>query len=247
MKKILIPLFLLLILFSSCKQKQYELKSLEGQMILMDETFDTNKDPVADSIFNFYKVYAASIMDSVIGYNKVFMDKGLREESLLGNFAADVVAVIAEEIFDTKIDMGLMNRGGLRTSLPQGKITLGDVYKVFPFENYLSVIEITGKDLREQLEVFAKTNVQCVSRIKLTIKDKKLVNAIIDGKPIDDTKIYKIATIDFIAEGNDNMKVLKNAISRTDSPVLIREAIAQYVYDNSPIDAKKDGRVVVLN
>ncbi|MDR2084681.1 MAG: 5'-nucleotidase C-terminal domain-containing protein [Bacteroidales bacterium] len=237
---------LLVVLFLGCgtKRASYELKSLDGYNVLMDKSFDENKDPIADSILNVYKAHTVTILDSVIGYSKVFMDKGLREESVLGNFAADIIATAAEEIFDTKVDMGLMNRGGLRTSLPQGEITLGDIFKVFPFENHVTIVEIKGNFLKQLFEDFAATNVQCLSRVKLVIENKEIKTLLVDGKTIDNEKIYKIGTIDFIAEGNDNMKVLKNAVNRYDSPILIRDAVAKYVYNNSPVDSKKDGRII---
>lgn len=238
----LISVFVLFV--SACSSPHYVLKSVEGTMVLMDDSFDKNKNQTADSILNYYRGFTAQIMDSIIGYNNVFMDKGLREESALGNFAADIVAIAADEIFNTKVDMGLMNRGGLRTSLQQGNITLGDVFKVFPFENHVTLLEIKGRDLRALLEKFAATNVQCISRIELVVKDKKLKTVLVGGEPIDDEKIYKIGTIDFIAEGGDSMPALKNAVNRYDSPVLIRDAIAKFISENSPLEWKKDGRII---
>ena len=235
----------LIIFFSACEcKKSYELKSFDGYNVVMDKSFDENKNASADSVYNIYRVHAAVIMDSVIGFNNVFMDIGLSEESLLGNFAADVVASAAEEIFDTKIDVGLMNRGGLRTSLAEGNVTLGHVFSVLPFENRVSLLEVKGSDLRRLFEGFAEHRPQCVSRVKLVIKDNKLLNVLIGNELIDDNKIYKVATIDFLAEGNNNMAALKNAVSRTDSEVLIRDAMAKYIRENSPVSSKKDGRII---
>lgn len=66
---------------------------------------------------------------------------------------------------------------------------------------------------RECLEgtvcILAACRGEGVSGVRLDItKDGELLNGTIGGKPVDDNKLYTIATIDYLADGNDGMNPL---------------------------------------
>ena len=63
----------------------------------------------------------------VIGEAIVALDKD-QPESPLMNFAADALFEMAQRYSDKKLDVAITNKGGLRSNLPQGVITFGDVY-----------------------------------------------------------------------------------------------------------------------
>ena len=68
-------------------------------------------------------------------------------DSPLGNLFADAVRE------RTGADVGINNnvRGGLRADLPAGPLTLGRLYDVFPFDNRLLTVSLTGTELRAVL------------------------------------------------------------------------------------------------
>jgi len=68
-----------------------------------------------------------------------------QQETNLGDFAADAMRLIS------KSDIGVSNGGGLRGSLPAGQITYGDLLQVFPFNNTLCKIELSGQQLMDAL------------------------------------------------------------------------------------------------
>ena len=49
-------------------------------------------------------------------------------------------------------DIAFVNGGGIRTNIPAGDITLGDILKVHPFGNSMCVIEVTGQQILDALE-----------------------------------------------------------------------------------------------
>ena len=67
-------------------------------------------------------------------------------ETNLGDLCADAVRVRAGA------DVGIMNGGGIRVTLKKGDITLGDILKVHPYGNMLTVVEVTGQQLLDILE-----------------------------------------------------------------------------------------------
>lgn len=69
------------------------------------------------------------------------------QETNLGNFVADAMRVV------TGSDIGVANGGGLRSSLPAGNVTYGDLLQVMPFNNYTYQIQITGAQLLDALEI----------------------------------------------------------------------------------------------
>ena len=64
-------------------------------------------------------------------------------ESPLGNLFADALRE------QTGADVAINNnvRGGLRTDLPEGALTFGRLYDVFPFDNRLLTVTLSGADL----------------------------------------------------------------------------------------------------
>jgi 5'-nucleotidase len=70
----------------------------------------------------------------------------LREqpETVLGNLLTD--AVLASNDADISIHNVY---GGIRAELPQGDMTFGDVYRVFPFDDRVAIIELSGRDVRK--------------------------------------------------------------------------------------------------
>ena len=78
----------------------------------------------------------------------------------------------------------------------QGDITLGEIYSIFPFDNTLCLIKLKGSDVRELLNIVASRNGEAVSKdVHMTIADEKAIEPTINGRPIDDDRIYSIATI----------------------------------------------------
>ena len=64
--------------------------------------------------------------------------------------------LVAEAMLDFTKDQGvtiaIQNGGGLRASIPEGKITMGDVLTVLPFQNTVATFKLTGAGIVEALE-----------------------------------------------------------------------------------------------
>jgi 5''-nucleotidase/2'',3''-cyclic phosphodiesterase and related esterases len=147
--------------------------------------------------------------------------------------------------------LALTNFGGIRTSLPAGDITISDVISVFPFENKIVILEIQGKYIRGIIENFAnKQRVEAMSGIKLIIKNRKIKKLLIGGKPLNDNKLYNLATIDFLLGGGDGLYLLKKRERVINTDILIRDAVIQYIQELTDkgeiINPKKDGRVIII-
>lgn len=76
-------------------------------------------------------------------------------------------------------DLGMVNIGGIRADLKPGPVTLADVFRVMPFDNYVVVAEINGEKI-----------IKWLSENKIVL-DRKI--------RIKKRDTYKVATMDFIA------------------------------------------------
>ena len=93
---------------------------------------------------------------------------------------------------------------------------------------------------------------QVLGGVRVVADDGKLVSVEIDGEPLDDEKVYGMATISFLLTGGDGLKLEDNAVSVTRyDDVQIIDAVLEYVQAETaagrPIEYKKDGRVEVRN
>ncbi len=49
-------------------------------------------------------------------------------------------------------DVAIYNGGGLRADIPAGPLTYGRLYEVFPFDNRVARLTVTGDELRRVVE-----------------------------------------------------------------------------------------------
>ncbi len=185
----------------------------------------------------------------VIGYSPEAMVSHY-PESALSNWFVDLLMAKVEKLAGKKVDIGVGNFGGIRIDMPQGNIILDDMLSMFPFKNQLVYVEQTGKQIRAILEGMAAGRFQVLGGVRVVAENGKLVSAEIGGEPIDDDKIYGMATITFLLGGGDGLSLDHNAVSVTVFPeVDIIDAVLEYVYAETaagrPITYKADGRVVI--
>ena len=243
-KTLLISLFALLLLNAPAAQAQLDFR---WSTVKMDASFDGGKDFTATKIIAKYDPLVTPLQE-IIGYSEAEYAKS-RPESGLSNFAADVIRERAEAFCGEKIDIGLTNFGGIRTSLPRGAVRVYDIYSIFPFENYIVIFDIKGKDLKRFFRQMAY-KCEALSNVKLVIRDGRVESLLIGGEPFDEEKTYKFATINFLMNGGDGVSFSKVAMNRIDTQILIRDAIIDHIRkmtaENKTLQLNADGRVTVI-
>ena len=114
------------ILISSCTTL-YELENKQNNIIAVS----TTPDSLITSIIEPYKIGIDSVMNEVLCFSSIEMTKG-KPESLLGNFVTDLcLEMCMNDLNNSRTtnsleicmaDICIMNNGGLRSSIPKGKI-----------------------------------------------------------------------------------------------------------------------------
>ena len=236
---------------SSCSTG-YEVAGFERSRILIDSTYDNAADKAVTDFMRPYKRQVDSIMSPIVGQTANYM-AAEKPESKLSNLLTDIL-VWAGKDYGEKPDFAVYNIGGMRSAFAKGEVTYGDVLDVAPFENKICFVTLTGAKVKELFGQIAAAGGEGVSHgVELVItKDGRLKSARLNGKEIDPAGEYRIATLDFVALGNDNMTAFKSSTdvnSPTSKDNNVRFIIMKYMQEmmkqGKSVDAKIEGRIKI--
>ena len=175
--------------------------------------------------------------------------KSYAPESELSNWVADEYIRAVQEITGKRVDVSFANFGGIRAPMPDGDVLVDDIMSMFPFKNKFCYVELRGSDLRAIYNQLAG-NMQVIGGAKLTVKDGKLVDVLVGGEPLDDNRVYGVATIDFLLDGGDNLHIGRGAVSLQILDKNVIDVMMPYVKsltaEGKDIVYQKDGRVEIL-
>jgi len=251
MKKNIICFFALGMLLTACST-HYQVSEVSRSRILIDNTYDKVKDAEAEAFIAPYKHQVDSIMSPVVGHAAEYLFAE-RPESNLSNLLCDVL-VWAGKNYNEKPEFSIYNMGGIRAAISEGVVTYGDVLDVSPFENKICFFDLKGTDVKKLFEQIAANHGEGVSKeVKLVItKDGKLVSVKINGENVDDERIYRVVSIDYLAQGNDGLTALKqktNLNSPKEKSNNIRFVIMDYFREQEAqgkaVSAKVEGRIEI--
>lgn len=236
----------------SCAPKHYQLASVERTRVIVDNRYDQNPDEGAVKFLEPFKRVNDSIMGPVVGVVAHTMHVD-RPESDLSNLLADILVWASKDYGEQPV-LGIYNMGGIRADLTKGNVTYGDVLDVAPFENKICFITLSGAKILELFCQIAKRGGEGVSHgVELVVsKDGKLLSSRLHGKEIDPKADYRVATINYLIEGNDGMPALKegkNIVAPDDRSNNTRFLIMNYFKDHQArgvvVDSKVEGRIMI--
>jgi 2',3'-cyclic-nucleotide 2'-phosphodiesterase (5'-nucleotidase family) len=171
-------------------------------------------------------------MRTVIGRAGQDLVKGLGGGSL-GAFVADVIRRTAEQSTGEPVPLALQNSGGLRRPIARGKITLGTIYEVMPFENQIVVLEISGETLLALIRhLVARSNERvsdALSGAQITACRGEVKTALVNGRPIDPQATYRLATSDYLHQGGSGYTMLATARTVIPTGTTIRDALIAFI------------------
>lgn len=238
----------------SCSSSRNATYSVERTRILIDSSYDASPDRAATAFMAPYKAHVDSLMNPIVGYAASNMS-GYQPESPLTNLLSDIL-VWGGQAFNEHPDFAVYNVGGIRASLSKGAVTIGDVLDMAPFENKICFLTLSGSKVLELFRQITAQGGQGVSHSVRLVMDKhgNLLSATINGEPVDKARDYRIATLDYVAQGNDKMDAFKaktNVVSPQSEENNIRYIIMNYfryfMKQGKTVDSKVEGRIKVEN
>ena len=193
----------------------------EYSLISVNDRFPKERlDPAIGSFLAPYTAALDSVDHVILGYAVQDLDDNKRTGAF-PNWAADFGRWYGDLVLDSlrrnnpdtpKLDLAIMNVGGIRNPIPAGPVSVGQILNCFPFSNRYVIMTISGKDLLATLKVAARKGGEAVSRNVLVESDADgtLKRATVDMKEIDPDRMYTVGTIDYVAWGNDDMTSMAN-------------------------------------
>jgi 2',3'-cyclic-nucleotide 2'-phosphodiesterase (5'-nucleotidase family) len=184
-------------------------------------------------------------LKEVVGRSEVELIRAGRSNSVMGNFVTECMRAA----FDA--DLAFSNVGGLRTDLGRGPITMGEIQELLPFGNSLAVVEMDGRMVRRIFERKAGSRSSGIYFSGATIavdpsapEGERLLECDIAGGPLRPDQIYRVVTSDYLLDGNSGFDFLTGLPAErvTYTQFLTRDAVIQYLQQNSPVSPRVDGR-----
>jgi 5'-nucleotidase len=172
-------------------------------------------------------------------------------ETNLGNLITNAMLHV------TEADVAITNGGGIRASIDVGDITVGEITTVLPFGNYIVTKSISGSDLLKAVEhgltdypnqmgAFPHLAGIQIQFDPAQEAGKRIVTAMIDGKPVDPAQMYLVATNDFMAAGGDDYQMFKN-YPEAGLFIALDEALIEYIKVEGVGNAVIEGRIKVYD
>jgi 5'-nucleotidase len=149
-------------------------------------------------------------------------------------------------------DVAIMNNGGIRSDLPDGMVTWGNVYQVQPFQNRLQRLTVNAATLQDALEhclAGADHLPDChVAGVEVWYDahkepGKRIVRTrLLNGKSIEKDRTYSLVVSDFMTTGGSGFGMLAG-VPREDIDVVDLDALIRYLSVlPQPVEAPADVR-----
>ena len=174
-------------------------------------------------------------------------------ETNLGDLCADAYRQVLGA------DIGIVNGGGVRAGIKSGNITYNDTLTVHPFGNMGCVVEVTGQQIKDALEMASRNYPKesggflQVSGLKYTIKtsvsssvqvDEKgnfvkvagayrVADIMIGDSPLDTSKVYTVASHNYMLKmAGDGMTMFKNSKVIRDDVMTDVDILSAFIRNN---------------
>ncbi len=173
-------------------------------------------------------------------------------ETNLGDLCADAYRYVLGA------DIAFVNGGGVRANIEAGEITYGDILNVHPFGNMACVVETTGQQILDALEMSVKNlpaesgGFLQVSGLSFEIDmgvdstvvvddkenfvevsgERRVRNVLVNGEPIDPDGTYTLASHNYMLKsGGDGMNMFINDALLQDEVLIDNQVLINYIID----------------
>jgi 2',3'-cyclic-nucleotide 2'-phosphodiesterase (5'-nucleotidase family) len=241
---------LVLLILGGCKPTKTFLSDEKVSRYRFNATDSIVADASIETLIMPYRAKLDGLMNEVIGVSakELTYNNG---ESLMGNWACDIILKQVNMYYGKKVDFTAINQGGLRIrSIPKGNITRGKMYELMPFDNALVVLTTDSAGVARFINFMASKGSWPLAGATYEIKSGKAQNIKIGGEILRGGKNYTFCLSDYLANGGDNLDFIKS-MQRDDLNKLMRDAFIEGVIDETKkgkiLDAQIENRVVKLD
>lgn len=173
------------------------------------------------------------------------------QECAMGNLIADAML---DRVKDQGVEIAIQNGGGIRASIDAGKVTMGEVLTVLPFQNTLSTFDVRGEKIIEALENGVSQHEEAAGRFPQVAgmsfafdvsqpAGSRVSDVIVGGAPIDPAKVYSVVSNNYIRNGGDGYAMFTDAENAYDFGPDLADVTAEFLAGKRPYTPYTDGRI----
>ncbi|MBI3039110.1 bifunctional metallophosphatase/5'-nucleotidase [bacterium] len=230
---------------------KYRVSGYSGGLKLMDESVQIPENSKISGIIDGFKARIDAMTSQVIGHCSVEMEYSEVEKHVrdlpLGTFVCESIRE------STDADFSIINSGAIKDRLPAGDLSMGHIISSMPFDNTVVTFSIDGEGILEMLNFICKNfgkitgyqygGLTCTyDLVNWSAKDIK-----ISGKPLELKRQYKLATISYLSDGNQNgNELFKSAKNKSDTGYLMRDMVIEFLRKHKTIVPPEHGRITLL-
>lgn len=219
-------------------------------------------DPAVAALVRRYAQASATTLRRVVGrlQGPATEEQGPTGESVLGRLLADAYLAATRGPQDGAAQIAFINETSVRADLvpaANGDVTFGQLFTAQPFGNNLVVRSYTGRQLRAVLEQQFNSGANTAERPIYLIPSQgftftydvsrpagqRVVETRLDGRPIEDDRVYRVAMNNFMASGGDSFTAFRDGRDEYVGPLDL-DAIERYLAANNPLTPPAADRLV---
>ncbi|HYE27999.1 MAG TPA: bifunctional metallophosphatase/5'-nucleotidase [Allosphingosinicella sp.] len=207
-------------------------------------------DPAVAALVRRYAERAGPLANRVVGRVTAPATRALTadREMVLGDLIADAQLAATRA---SGAQIAFTNGFGVRADLQpaaDGSVTFGQLFAIQPFGNTLVVKSLTGRQIRALLEQQFDSGSNTVTAPNMLLPSanvryaydlsrpagQRILDLRIDGAPVDDDAVYRVAMNSFLATGGDNFTIFAEGSDPTGGPLDL-DALEAWIASSSPL------------
>ncbi|MBI5490010.1 MAG: bifunctional metallophosphatase/5'-nucleotidase [Deltaproteobacteria bacterium] len=191
-------------------------------------------------------------LDRLIGYAPTTVRRfgSTGGDSPLGNLVADSMWLRR----GIETDFSLSNTTGIRTDINPGPVTTEALFNVFPFDNTITTMFLSGLEVQDLFDYVARRTASrgCASQAQiagarvvlncrgcertegLPCAESVIIGDGTEARAIDPLGSYELATSNYLAQGGSGYVVLRRNTTQQDSGIPMREALIDRIRGGPP-------------
>ena len=186
--------------------QKHDAEFIEGYLIPVNSN-QLPEDKQTAALINDYRKMYPELLEVLATVNEPLMRK-YNQESDIGNLLTDYMREAAQS------DIAFLNSGAIRADFNTGNVTLEQLINVYPFKDNLTVIELTGNQIKELIEysLTLPYGIGQISGLKIKYDSslnpmKRVIDIKVDGKDLIASKKYTVSVSGYLAKGGDGYRV----------------------------------------
>ena len=207
-------------------------------------------DSAVAALVKRYADRAGPVANRVVGKvtGPALRTRSPSREMVLGDIIADAHLAATRA---SGAQIAFTNEYGVRADLQpaaDGSVTYGQLFAIQPFGNTLAVKSLTGRQIRALLEQQFDSGSNSVASPNMLLPSsnvryafdlskpagQRILELSVDGRPIDDSAVYRVAMNSFLATGGDNFTVFKQGTDPVGGPIDL-DALEAWIAKSSPL------------